>query len=75
MSERTVVSLGTATPGRGFPVYGETVAATINEVDPTPDVRPRNTKGSTENVPWGQVLHSDIFPAVAETARDQNVGM
>jgi TRAP-type uncharacterized transport system substrate-binding protein len=48
---RTPVSLGTATPGGGFPVYGEAVAATINEVDPTLDVRPRNTKGSTENVP------------------------
>lgn len=38
------MSLGTATPGGGFPVYGEAVAATINEVDPTLDVRPRNTK-------------------------------
>ena len=41
---RTPVSLGTATSGGGFPVYGEAVAATINEVDPTLDVRPRNTK-------------------------------
>jgi TRAP-type uncharacterized transport system substrate-binding protein len=51
VSEKTVVTLGTATPGGGFPVYGEAVAATINEMDPTLDVRPRNTKGSTENVP------------------------
>jgi len=79
------VSLGTATPGGGFPVYGEAVATVINETDPSLDVRPRNTKGSTENVPlleaerarsiWGQVLHSDIFLAVAETSRGGNVGM
>jgi TRAP transporter TAXI family solute receptor len=45
------VTLGTATPGGGFPVYGQAVADTINEVDATLDVRPHNTKGSTENVP------------------------
>ncbi|TMQ21877.1 MAG: hypothetical protein E6K82_14525 [Candidatus Rokuibacteriota bacterium] len=43
--------LGTATPGGGFPVYGDAVAATLNEVDPALDVTTRNTKGSTENVP------------------------
>jgi TRAP transporter TAXI family solute receptor len=48
---RTTVTLGTATPGGGFPVYGQAVADTINEVEPTLEVRPRNTKGSTENVP------------------------
>ena len=47
MSEKTRVILGTATPGGGFPVYGEAVAAVLNEVDPTLDVQPRNTKGST----------------------------
>ena len=35
-AEKTIVSLGTATPGGGFPVYGEAVAATINEADATP---------------------------------------
>ncbi len=50
-AQRTVVWLGTATPGGGFPVYGEAVAVTINEADPSLDVRPQNTKGSTENIP------------------------
>ncbi len=45
------VVLGTATPGGGFPVYGDAVAATLNEVDPSLGVVTRNTKGSTENVP------------------------
>jgi hypothetical protein len=53
---RTRVSLGTATPGGGFPVYGEAVAATINEVDPTLDVPHR-----------GQVLNYDI-PASRRSA-------
>ena len=49
--ERVVVTLGTATPGGGFPVYGDAVAETINVMDPALEVRTRNTKGSTENVP------------------------
>jgi TRAP-type uncharacterized transport system substrate-binding protein len=44
-AEKTIISLGTATPGGGFPVYGEAVAATINEADSTLEVRPQNTKG------------------------------
>ena len=47
----TVLTLGTATPGGGFPLYGDTVAAVINETDPTLRVETRNTKGSTKNVP------------------------
>src|SRR5438552_12805792 len=50
-ADRTVVSLGTATPGGGFPLYGGAIAEAINAEDPTLDVEPRNTKGSTENVP------------------------
>src|SRR5262249_52391921 len=45
-SGKTSVSLGTATPGGGFPVYGEAVAATVNGVEPTLEVVPQNTKGS-----------------------------
>src|SRR5262245_53730967 len=51
VSDRTVVVLGTATPGGGFPVYGAAITEVINAHDPTLDVQPRNTKGSTENVP------------------------
>jgi len=50
-TRKTVVTLATATPGGGFPVYGEAFAATINEIDPTLEVRPQNTKGSAENIP------------------------
>ena len=30
---------------------GEAMAATVNETDPTLEVRPQNTKGSAENIP------------------------
>jgi TRAP-type uncharacterized transport system substrate-binding protein len=51
----TTISLGTATPGGGFPLYGNAFADIINAADPTLAVEPRNTKGSNENIPsWKQ---------------------
>ena len=41
----------TATPGGGFPVYGAAFAETVNEFEGSLDVQPRNTRGSTENIP------------------------
>lgn len=43
--------LGTATPGGGFPVYGAAFADMVNAQEPALRIEPRNTKGSTENVP------------------------
>ena len=52
MSEQPLsLSLGTATPGGGFPVYGAAFAQAINESDPSLTIQTRNTKGSTENIP------------------------
>jgi TRAP transporter TAXI family solute receptor len=45
------LSLGTATPGGGFPLYGEAFAAAMNAADPGLPILPRNTKGSNENIP------------------------
>jgi TRAP transporter TAXI family solute receptor len=42
--------LGTATPGGGFPAYGEALAAAVREVSPTLEIELRATKGSTENL-------------------------
>ena len=50
-AQKTIVTLATATPGGGFPVYGDAFAGAINAADPTLDVQPRNTKGSAENIP------------------------
>src|SRR5438552_9939663 len=47
--QKTRISLGTATPGGGFPLYGDTVAEIVNRTDPSLLLETRNTKGSTEN--------------------------
>ena len=36
----TVVRLGTATPGGGFPVYGDALVAAIRTTDPGLDIQP-----------------------------------
>jgi TRAP transporter TAXI family solute receptor len=70
MSDKTAVTLGTATPGGGFPVYGQAVADTVNEVDPALDVRTRNTKGSTENVPLLEAGALDLALVQGEVAHE-----
>jgi TRAP transporter TAXI family solute receptor len=47
---RTVLTLATATPGGGFPLYGGVVADTLNGVDLSLHIETRNTAGSTENI-------------------------
>src|ERR1044071_9535685 len=49
-SAQTRVSLATATPGGGFPFFGDNAAAVINETDPSLNVVTQNTKGSAENI-------------------------
>jgi len=50
-AQNVKVTLGTATPGGGFPVYGDAFIAAIKAHDPALEIVPVNTKGSTENVP------------------------
>ena len=74
-ADRTVVSLGTATPGGGFPLYGGAVAEVVNAEDPTLDVQPRNTKGSTENVPMLEAGTLDIALVQGEVAHEALSGI
>ena len=69
-TQRAVVSLGTATPGGGFPVYGQAFADTVNEFEPTLEVRPQNTKGSTENVPLLEAGRIDLGLVQGEAAME-----
>lgn len=66
--DKTKVTLGTATPGGGFPVYGQAVTEAIHEVDPSLEIEPRNTKGSTENVPLLAKGELDIALVQGEVA-------
>ncbi len=58
--EKDIVILGTATPGGGFPIYGAVLARAINQMEPSLEVRTKNTKGSTENVPLLESEKLDI---------------
>src|SRR3989440_7067751 len=60
--------LGTATPGGGFPLYGEAFAEMVNAQEPLLLVEPRNTKGSTENVPLLEAGRLDIALVAGEIA-------
>ncbi len=64
--DKTTVVLATATPGGGFPVYGAAFAETVNEADATLSVQPRNTRGSTENIPLIEAGQVDIALVTGE---------
>lgn len=69
------VVLGTATPGGGFPLYGQAVTETVNAIDASLDVQPRNTKGSTENVPLLEAGQLDIALVQGEVAHEALAGI
>jgi uncharacterized protein len=69
------IVLGTATPGGGFPLYGGIVTDVINTVDPSLAVVPRNTKGSTENIPMLEAGELDIALVQGEPAVEALLGL
>jgi len=73
--QRTTISLGTATPGGGFPLYGNAFAEVLNEADPTLSIEPRNTKGSTENIPLLEAGQLDIALVTGEPAYEAFAGI
>jgi uncharacterized protein len=74
-SQASIVSLGTATPGGGFPLYGAAFADTVNATDPSLAVTPRNTRGSTENVPLLEAGDLDIALVQGEVAYEAFAGI
>ncbi len=73
--QKTVVVLGTATPGGGFPVYGTAYSSVLNETDATLSIEPRNTKGSTENVPLLEAGKIDIGQVTGEVTYEAISGI
>ena len=63
-----VIILGTATPGGGFPVYGDAFADMLNAQDPKLSIQTRNTKGSAENVPLLEANQLDLGLVAGEIA-------
>src|SRR3954471_11325434 len=60
--------LATATPGGGFPVYGDAFTEIVNAEEPKLRVEPRNTKGSAENVPLLEANKIDLALVAGEFA-------
>ncbi|MCX7146742.1 MAG: TAXI family TRAP transporter solute-binding subunit [Sulfuritalea sp.] len=50
LAQEATLTLGTATTGGGFEVYGDALARTIADLDPELVVRTRKTAGSMENL-------------------------
>jgi TRAP transporter TAXI family solute receptor len=73
--EKTKIVLGTATPGGGFPLYGGVVADVVNATDASLLIEPRNTKGSTENVPLLEEEKLDIALVQGEVAYEALAGI
>jgi TRAP transporter TAXI family solute receptor len=72
---KTIIALGTATPGGGFPVYGDAFAEVINAADPTLSIEPRNTKGSNENIPLLEAGGLDIALVAGEPSYEAFMGI
>ncbi len=72
---KTTIVLGTATPGGGFPLYGNALAEVMNAADETLAIEPRNTKGSNENVPLLEQGKLDIGLVAGEPAYEAFFGL
>src|SRR4029079_11395301 len=77
MAEPTRISLATATPGGGFPFFGDNAAAVINETDPSRDCVTQIAKGSAENIGVLNDRKVDIALVAGEPAYEafQGIGM
>ena len=71
----TTLSLGTATPGGGFPLYGNALAEVMNAADPQITIAPRNTKGSNENIPLLEKGELDLALVAGEPAYEAFAGI
>src|SRR6202048_4066300 len=72
---KIAISLGTATPGGGFPLYGNAFAEVMNQADPALSIQPRNTKGSNENIPLLEKGELDIALVAGEPAYEAFAGI
>jgi uncharacterized protein len=75
VAQKTTITFATATPGGGFPLFGDNAAAVINETDLTLDVRTQNTKGSAENIGLLEDGKVDIALVSGEPAYEAFAGI
>ena len=67
--------MATATPGGGFPLFGDNAAAVINETDKSLAVETHNTKGSAENIVLLEQGKMDIALVAGEPAYEAFAGI
>jgi uncharacterized protein len=72
---KTAISLGTATPGGGFPLYGDNFAKVMNDADSSLVITTRNTKGSNENIPLLEKGELDLGLVAGEPAYQAFMGL
>lgn len=72
---KSAISFGTATPGGGFPLYGDALAELMNAADPSFAITTRNTKGSNENIPLMEKGEIDIATVAGEPAYEAFMGI
>src|SRR6202158_3998094 len=73
--QKTTITLGPATPGGGFPLYGNAFAEVMNEADASLAIEPRNTKGSNENIPLLEAGNLDIALVAGEPSYEAFMGI
>src|SRR5260370_19613920 len=73
--QKNTITLGTATPGGGFPLYGNAFAEVMNAADPSLAIEPRNTKGSNENIPLLEAGNLDIALVAGEPSYEAFMGI
>ena len=73
--QKTTIVLGTATPGGGFPLFGNAFAEVMNAADQSLAIEPRNTKGSNENIPLLETGKLDIALVAGEPAYQAFMGI
>ena len=74
-AQQMTITLGTATPGGGFPVYGEAFKDVMQATDPSLTITLRNTKGSAENIPLLEAGQLDIALVAGEPAYEAFAGI
>ena len=74
-ASKTVIHFSTATPGGGFPLYGNALAEVMNAADPTLSIETHNTKGSNENIPLLEAGQTDIATVAGEPSYEAFKGI
>src|ERR1700739_2015908 len=72
---KITISLGTATPGGGFPLYGNTFAEIMHTAEPALSIEPRTTKGSNENIPLLEAGQLDMGLVAGEPSYEAFMGI